>query len=87
MEELERQARIRGLIFEVIENQIRDDDPPETKQTLERLLAEGFPQAEAMKLIGCVVTSEIFEVLKQHREFDREGYIESLKRLPALPWE
>ncbi len=39
----------RAAIFEIIENQIRDDTPPETKQTYDRLVADGHPHEETMK--------------------------------------
>jgi hypothetical protein len=44
--------------MEVVENQLRDGNPPETKQTFDRLLAEGHDEAEARRLIGCVVVAE-----------------------------
>ena len=33
--------RLQKLVFEVIENQIRDNNPPETKATWDRLKAAG----------------------------------------------
>ena len=53
----------REAIFEVIQNLVRDQNPPETKQTHERLIAEGHSHDETMKLIGCVLTSEMSEIL------------------------
>ena len=79
--------RLRLAILEVINNQIKDNDPPETKQTLERLLKEGFPEKEALKLIGYVVASEVFTVLKENRNYNHVKYISALKALPKLPWE
>jgi hypothetical protein len=81
------QQILKHAIFETIQNQIQNNDPPETKQTLDRLLAEGFPEDEAMNLIGCVVTTEIFEVLKYQRPFNLERFVNALKRLPELPWD
>jgi hypothetical protein len=77
----------RKLILEVVENQLRDNNPPATRETLERLLAEGIPHEEALNLIGCVVTSEIFDILKDQRPFDEKRYVEALRRLPKLPWD
>ena len=34
--------RLRVAFLAVVENQLRDNDPPETRQTLERLQAEGY---------------------------------------------
>ena len=79
--------RLRGAILEVINSQIKENDPPETKQTLDRLLGEGFPKEEALKLIGYVVASEVFTVLKENRSYDHAKYISALKALPKLPWE
>ena len=60
----------RAAIFQIIENQMRDDTPPETKQTYDRLIADGHSHEETMKMIGCVVTSEIFDVLKHHQPYN-----------------
>jgi hypothetical protein len=79
--------RLRKAILEVINNQIRDNDPPETKQTLDRLQKEGFPKEEALKQIGYVVASEVFTVLKENRNYDHAKYIAALNALPKLPWE
>jgi len=79
--------QLRKAILEVINNQIRDNDPPETKQTLDRLLQEGFSKEETFKLIGYVVASEVFTVLKESRRYDKVKYISALNALPKLPWE
>ncbi len=77
----------QAAIFEIIENQIRDDNPREVRETLERLLSEGRTKEEAMKLIGCAVAVEIFEVMKHHQLFNESRYVENLSKLPELPWE
>jgi peroxiredoxin family protein len=75
----------QAAILEIIDNQIRDNNPPETRQTLERLLSEGQPEEEAMKLIGCAVAVEIFEIMKHQESFNESRYIENLRKLPELP--
>jgi hypothetical protein len=79
--------RLRAAILEVINNQIRDNNPPETKQALIRLQEQGLSEEEALKLIGYVVASEVFNVLKENRQYDKEKYITALNNLPKLPWE
>jgi hypothetical protein len=81
-----KQAR-RKATLEVVENQVRENNPPETRQTLERLIASDIPKEEAMRLIGCVVASEMFEVLNQGKPFDLKRYITALNALPTLPWD
>ena len=79
--------RLRKAILEVINTQIRDNDPPETKQALIRLQGQGFSEEEALKLIGYVVASEVFSVLKENRQYDKDTFIAALNDLPRLPWE
>ncbi len=86
MENIENQ-QLRKAILEVINNQMRDNDPPETNQTFVRLKKEGFSEEEAFKLIGYVVASEVFTVLKESRSYDKAKYISALNALPKLPWE
>ncbi|MBU2626668.1 MAG: hypothetical protein KKG33_14010 [candidate division Zixibacteria bacterium] len=77
---------VREAIFEVVENQMRDNDPPETRQTYDRLIAEGHPEEEVMKMIGCVITTELWEMETAKEMFNRKRFVKNLKRLPKLPW-
>ena len=79
--------RLQKAILEVINTQVRDNDPPETKQALTRLQNQGFSAAESLRLIGYVVASEVFNVLQEKRQYDQEKYIGALNDLPRLPWE
>jgi len=83
----EMNPAVGAAIREVVDNQLRDGTPPETRQTFDRLLAAGYPEEEARRLIACAVTSEIFDVLKNHQPYDEARYIAALHRLPTLPWE
>jgi len=83
----ETNPAVGAAIMEVVDNQLRDGTPPETRQTFDRLLADGHTEEEARRLIACVVTSEIFDVLTNHQPYDEARYITALRRLPTLPWE
>lgn len=76
---------LNKAILEVVENQLRDLNPPATKETFDRLLAEGLAQDEARRLIGCVVASEIFDILKREQPYDEDRYVKALRKLPELP--
>ena len=69
----------RAAIFEIIENQMRAKTPLETKQTYDRLTADGHSHEETMKMIGCVVSSEIFDVVKRNQTFNQERYVAGLR--------
>ena len=76
---------LKATILEVVDNQLRANDPPETRSTLDRLIAEGYSEKAAKELIGCVVTSEIYDVMKNKEEFDRQRFVDALDKLPQLP--
>ncbi len=78
---------LRRAILEVVENQLRDGTPPQTRATLERLMADGCSRAEAVEYIACVVTSEIFDVLKKREPYNESRFVAALEALPRLPWE
>ncbi len=78
---------LRAALFEVIENQLRSNDPPETRETLDRLTHDSHTREEAMKLIGCALAIEIFGILKTQAPYDNARYVANLKRLPELPWD
>src|SRR3546814_17993018 len=62
----------RNAIFEILDNQLAQGSPPEVRETLDRLLAAGHPEAAARRVLGCVIASEVFAVLQEGRDFDRE---------------
>ena len=55
---METNRVLQRTILEIVENQLRDGDPPETSQTLERLVAEGHSYEKAKKRMGTVVVIE-----------------------------
>jgi len=83
----EHNPRLKKAILQVVSNQLRMNDPPETQSTLNRLISQGYSKQDAKELIGAVVSAHIYEMLKEQHEFDNSKYIKDLKRLPKLPWE
>jgi hypothetical protein len=78
---------LQATIYEIVDNQLRDGTPPETRQTLERLIAEGHSRQEARRLIACAVVSENFDILQRREPYDEARYVAALQRLPTMPWE
>ncbi len=79
--------RLRQAILAVIEQQIRENNPPETQQTLDRLMGQGLTKDKALTLIGYVVGLEVLDVMNRGKKFDEAAYIEKLLALPAMPWD
>ena len=82
----EGQLAGEGMI-EIVENQIRDNDPPETRITLDRLMSLGESRNNSMRYIGAVLAQEIYEVFTNNKPFNEERYIANLKNLPELPYD
>ncbi len=78
---------LRAAILEVVDNQLAMGQPPETRQTLERLVAQGYTREGARELIATAVVAEIFDVMKAGKPYDEARYKAALARLPRLPWE
>ncbi len=74
-------------MVEVVENQIADNNPPETKEALERLIKNGETRENAMRYIASVLSIEIFGALKHQEPYNHERYTKNLKALPNLPDE
>ncbi|MDT3738828.1 MAG: hypothetical protein RO257_04930 [Candidatus Kapabacteria bacterium] len=84
---METNEKLREKIFEIIENQLRLNDPPETISTYERLLKQGFDDFQTKQMIGQCVAVEIFNVLKFDKPYDNERYVRSLNILPKEPFD
>ena len=78
---------LQAAIFEAVDNQMAAGNPPETKETFERLLAEGFSEEDARKLIGRAICVEIYRIGKYKEVYNRERYLKNLRNLPSEPQE
>lgn len=67
-------ADLKQNILPVVERQLETGEPPETRQTLDRLLAAGYRRDQAVQLIGSAVLQEIWHILHEHRPFDRDHF-------------
>ena len=83
----ETNPELGKLIVEVVKKQIRDNDPPETRQTFERLKSEGHSADEARRLLATVVAVEIFHMMRDRETFHRERFVWNLAHLPREPWD
>jgi hypothetical protein len=78
---------LREQIFEIIKNQLRDNDPPETKETFDRLRKQGFDDFQTRQMIGQCLAVELFDVMKNRKPYNNERYTKSLLALPKKPFE
>jgi len=74
-------------ILEAVENQLESNEPPKTRETLNRLMAGGIERDEALKYIACALSVEVFGALKLSEPFNPERYDKNLDALPEMPWD
>lgn len=75
-------TRLKAAIEASINQQVAENNPPETNQTLERLQSEGFTKDEAFSLVGHLVSLEIAEELAGKQGFNLDRFIIALEHLP-----
>ncbi|HEX9827872.1 MAG TPA: hypothetical protein VGA80_14830 [Flavobacteriaceae bacterium] len=84
---MENNEILREQIFEIIKNQLRDNDPPETKVTYDRLRKQGFDDFQTRQMIGQCIAVELFEVIRFKKPYNNKRYIVNLKKLPTEPFD
>lgn len=84
---METNEKIREQIFEIIKNQLRDNDPPETKATFDRLRKQRFDDFQTRQMIGQCLAVELFEVMKFGKPYNNARYIKNLLALPKEPFD
>ncbi|EHJ9978601.1 hypothetical protein KB975_004988 [Vibrio parahaemolyticus] len=80
----ENQFMQEAELIEIVENQLEDGNPIKVKETLMRLMMTGTPREEAVAMMACAMSIEIFDVMKNEREFNLKRYTEHLNQLPDL---
>ena len=83
----EEGQRAGEAVIEAVENQLAENNPPETKETLDRLMSEGQSKENAMRHIATALVIEIFGAIKNKEQYNEERYIKNLKALPEEPKE
>lgn len=78
-------SRLKAAFLEVVDNQLNANDPPETRQTFERLIAQGISREDAIIFIAQAVCLEVFCIIKNKETYNRARYVKNLQRLPKEP--
>jgi hypothetical protein len=74
-------------MLDIVQNQLRENNPPETGLTLKRLLKEGYSRKRALEMIACCIATEVYGILKNKQPYVEDGYLAALRNLPRMPWE
>ena len=73
--------RLKKLILEVVDNQLRENNPPVTKESYDKLIDAGYSAREAKEKIGAIVIEEIYDVMKENQPYDEKRYTQALRNM------
>jgi hypothetical protein len=73
---------MQAVFLQAVGTQLRDNKPPETRKTYERLIAEGVSERDAKLLIGSAIAFEAFNIVATKTPFNRERFVRHLDMLP-----
>lgn len=83
---MESNEMIREQIFGIIEDQIKDNNPPETNMTFKRLIEEGYDDYDAKIMIAQCIAVELYDAIKHGKKFNEKRYLKNLMQLPKKPF-
>jgi hypothetical protein len=75
---------IHAALMQEVERRIAESDPPEVRETFERLFAQGYSPEYIRRMIGFLIARENLEEMFQGTPFYRARFIENLRRLPQI---
>lgn len=73
--------KLKSVIIDIVENQLKANDPKCTRETLNRLIELEYSEKKAKEMIASVVVEEIYDVMKNQAPFDEEKYSKKLSKL------
>ncbi len=78
---------LRAQFLDVVDEQLRENDPVEVRRHYDRLLRAGYAPPDARNLLASCLAVEMFDMMEENRMFDNERYQAHLERLPELPFK
>ena len=72
---------VRDAFLDTVVNQLETGDPPETKATFDRLIAEGHPRNHALQLIAAALRTEMNRMMSESTPFDNDRYAALLAKI------
>jgi Holliday junction resolvasome RuvABC DNA-binding subunit len=79
--------RLKNQMLEVVNNQLKDNNPKFVKETLSRLVKLGYSEKDAREMIAAILLEEIYYLLKDQENYNEERYSEKLSKLPEYVLE
>ena len=80
---MDNDKTVRNVFLETVLTQIESGDPPETKATLDRLMAAGQSRSQALHHIAAALQAEMNRMLSESVPFDNARYAALLEKIPT----
>lgn len=74
---------VRDAMLDTVLNQIDSGDPPEARETYDRLIDGGASNSQALQLMAAALRVEMTRMLTESTPFDNERYVAALQKIPA----
>jgi hypothetical protein len=72
---------VRDAMLDTVLNQINSNDPPEARDTYDRLIDEGASNSQALRLMADALRVEMNRMLAEATPFDAKRYAELLSKV------
>ena len=76
--------KVKKALMNAIKFQLKENNPPETKQAYMRLLGEGISEENVYIYLVQALVYELFAMMKEKRNHDSVNYAKLLAKLPNL---
>jgi len=74
---------VRDAMLDTVLNQIDRSDPPQARETYDRLIDGGASNSQALQLMAAALRVEMSRMLTESTPFDSARYAELLKKIPS----
>jgi hypothetical protein len=74
---------VRDAFLDTVLNQMETGDPPETKQTYDRLIAAGQSKSQALQHIAAALRVEMNRMMAESTPFDNKRFAALLEKIPS----
>ncbi len=75
--------KMKSKLLEIVDNQLKENDPPYTKETLNKLMERGKTEEESKILIAGILVEEMYDIMKNQVPFNESRYAEKLAKLTS----
>ena len=74
---------VRDAMLDTVLNQINSNDPPEARETYDRLIFGGRSNNQALQLMAAALRTEMNRMLTESSPFDNTRYVALLAKIPS----